>query len=1036
MAGNTIDINLSVQDKAGTVKQRTKDAQALNKELEKSQQLATGTRTGSKALRAAYGGGVAGGEGTAYGQARGSMGATGASARDFANQAQGLGGLVRLYATWAANVFAVSAAFNALREAMNTTNMIQGMNQLSAASGVAMGSMAKALVEITGGAVSMRQAMEATTKAVSSGLSQEQFEKLGQVATKASRALGVNMDDALSRLTRGITKLEPELLDELGIFTKVGAASSAYAKSIGKSADSLTDFEKRQAFANAVLEEGLQKFSKIEVDANPYDKLAASIRNLSQSALEIVNKALGPLIDALSSSPTGLSIIIAGLGTLLLKQAIPAFGQYRESLAQSLEQAQEIAQIKTQKAQAASAAAVRNALSGIDNFAQQSADRAAEKLDVLETLVTKNRGKFGKTVKDILSTEDLTTISEDKVNTIEKFSRSNKRLSGIYTELAASIREAKLAKEEYLRKEQEALALQSKRDRSLLSDVSRAKREEAAAKSAVASRQIIAAASDDVGTAGLVGSFRNLFSSIKGAEDMGPIRKGITGIAGAASIATSAVTRLLGAFSNFMGWIGIAIFAFTTIKGLLSSNSEEVAKFSSAVGHASEATKTATQVAELYGEQLSVASLEAKANSIDGITNSMRNLLAAFDEANAKASWFDKLSESIADAFGMSLQDTLAEQLGAQIEAGLSNIDNPQLKQLAEEKLKNILGVGTLTASVVEDALDRLDPKKTSAVTKEIQKLFSNINTQGLASKAAVKGVEEAFKNTENAAQALANSLKKTDPISEYAAAIIKQGVALEQAFKDPAASAATLKSVLTDISKIKLFPPDVQSQLADAASLYKNIDQQLNNAYARQAELNKKIKELSVRPSGELYQEGYIPRMRELSSARAQLLDVNKITATLRKQQEDLFSKLGNISTDSIDKGFALLIERSKLAAQASAIESKKALLGAATQTPETIRQTAKLEASLIDIQIKELTISEEQLRSQRESTEILKQILLNSELAELKRNADKYDQPRIRELETQLTQSKERQKAIGTRGGVAKAVAEGKLSKSDETT
>jgi hypothetical protein len=238
MAVNKVTIDLSLQDQSGTIKKRTAETQTLNKELQRTQQLATGTRSGNRALAAAY---SPTGENTAYGQARGSMGATGASARDFANQAQGLGGLVRLYATYAANVFALTAAFSALQNAMSTDIMVKGLDQLGAASGVAMGALAKNFAQASGGAISLREAMESTAKAVSSGLSTQQFMELGKVAKGASQALGVNMSDAVSRLTRGITKLEPELLDELGIFTKVGKASEDYARSVGKSVNSLTD---------------------------------------------------------------------------------------------------------------------------------------------------------------------------------------------------------------------------------------------------------------------------------------------------------------------------------------------------------------------------------------------------------------------------------------------------------------------------------------------------------------------------------------------------------------------------------------------------------------------------------------------------------------------------------------------------------------------------------------------------------------------------------------------------------------------------
>ena len=321
MAGNTVSINLSVEDKSGTIKQRTTDARTLNKELERSKQLAGGG--GTRALAA---------QTVEYGRARGSMGATGASARDFANQAQGLGGLVQLYATYAANVFALGAAFRALSEAMNITNMIEGLNQLGAQGGNALGNLSKQFVNITGGALSMREGIEAVSKASSAGISNKQILEISSAATKASQVLGLSLPDAVNRLTRGIVKLEPELLDELGLFTKIGPAVEKYARELGRTEASLSDFERRQAFALAVLKEAEDKFGKIQIATNPYDKLLATLKDISITGLQLVNTVLGPIVKFLSESPTALVAILGLLAKNLLGRVIPIVGQYNKAL--------------------------------------------------------------------------------------------------------------------------------------------------------------------------------------------------------------------------------------------------------------------------------------------------------------------------------------------------------------------------------------------------------------------------------------------------------------------------------------------------------------------------------------------------------------------------------------------------------------------------------------------------------------------------------------------------------------------------------
>jgi hypothetical protein len=209
-----------------------------------------------------------------YTQMRGIGQQTGAAGRDFADQARGLGPLIRLYAAFAANVFALSAAFGVLRNAADNTNLIAGLNTLGATSGKALGTVAKQLAEASDGAISLRDAMSSVAMTSSAGMTSQNILRLGTVAKNASLALGVNMPDALNRLSRGIVKLEPELLDELGIFTKIEPATQAYALQLGKAVSQLTDFERRQAFANAVLKEGEDKFAALaDQKANPYDKL-------------------------------------------------------------------------------------------------------------------------------------------------------------------------------------------------------------------------------------------------------------------------------------------------------------------------------------------------------------------------------------------------------------------------------------------------------------------------------------------------------------------------------------------------------------------------------------------------------------------------------------------------------------------------------------------------------------------------------------------------------------------------------------------
>ena len=216
-------------------------------------------------------------------------------------------GLVGAYAALAANVFALTALFGALSRASRAQQLEEGLLALGKASGLAMHTLANGLVEATGHAISLEESMRSVALITSAGIDPGSIERFGNVARGAALALGRDTNDAISRLTRGITKLEPELLDELGIMVRLDEASKTYADTIGKSVGELSRYEKSQAFLNATLEEGERKFGALEgVEVNVYDKLAASLANLGKQGIGGLANLLEPIVSYLSESPGAL----------------------------------------------------------------------------------------------------------------------------------------------------------------------------------------------------------------------------------------------------------------------------------------------------------------------------------------------------------------------------------------------------------------------------------------------------------------------------------------------------------------------------------------------------------------------------------------------------------------------------------------------------------------------------------------------------------------------------------------------------------
>lgn len=455
MADKIITVDVQTQN----LKEALIAAKELNAELDKIGKPRSATRTGSRAADAALG--ISGGSDD-KGLRRGSSGAGGrGDERDFARQAQGLGGLVHVYATFAANIYAVTAAFSALSRAQDSVNMVAAADTLSSRYGVALKGVGQELQKITGYAISANEALSFASLGASAGVTSGQMQNLAKVATGASKALGRDLTDAMQRIYRGAIKVEPELLDELGLMVKVDEASKNYARSLNKTALQLTDVEKRQGFVNAVIEQGNRKFSDAaDIAANPYSKLLASMQNTSTAGLSLVNKVLSPIVDLLSQSPTALVSVAALLVGKLAKMAMPDL----------LPKAEE--QFKKVNAQLELASAnFKKANKGIlKEFESTSAYKLISADD--QTTLVKKAATIGKGLKDALAADIETSTGKGPI----KLSLDTENLRKQYEKalnsaIATAEKQQATAKKDSTKVEKATLIAQLKLERDLVREL-------------------------------------------------------------------------------------------------------------------------------------------------------------------------------------------------------------------------------------------------------------------------------------------------------------------------------------------------------------------------------------------------------------------------------------------------------------------------------------------------------------------------------------------------------------------------------------
>jgi len=310
---NTVEIDVKVDDK-GTTKKVGVESKKAGKSMDQMGKSAKNTQKGIKGVAQT----------------------ASAGAKNFSGMARGMGGVVGAYAALAAQMFALTAAFGFFKRAGDLSVLQSGQKAYASATGIAMKTLANDITAATNAQITFKDASQAAAIGTAAGLSAGQLTRLGAAAKDASAILGRDVTDAFNRLVRGVTKAEPELLDELGIILRLDTANKNYADSLGIAVTELTQFQKSQAVANEVLNQSEKKYSAILAvtggsAVNQFNKLAKSMDDLVMKLQTFLLPAANGFAKALGDIP-----LVAGMGfALLLTGPLKAMGLGMGGLAES-----------------------------------------------------------------------------------------------------------------------------------------------------------------------------------------------------------------------------------------------------------------------------------------------------------------------------------------------------------------------------------------------------------------------------------------------------------------------------------------------------------------------------------------------------------------------------------------------------------------------------------------------------------------------------------------------------------------------------
>ena len=259
------------------------------------------------------------------------------ASKNFSKQAQGMQGiLVPAYAEVAARVFALTAAYQALSRASDFRILMQGQAEYAKRTGKNMGDISKQVQKASKGMLSFADASSAVALASTSGISSGQITRMTKLAVDSSTALGRSVTDTMDRLTRGIVKAEPEILDEIGVIIRLDKVYKDYAESVSKSTQELSEGEKAHARFTAITNQLEQKFGGIadNIDPNYMRAAAATVMDVVMQISSAASKIFDPILKFLSESKSTIVVILAVIMKTLAGKVLPVFGGFGKAIAE------------------------------------------------------------------------------------------------------------------------------------------------------------------------------------------------------------------------------------------------------------------------------------------------------------------------------------------------------------------------------------------------------------------------------------------------------------------------------------------------------------------------------------------------------------------------------------------------------------------------------------------------------------------------------------------------------------------------------
>lgn len=190
------------------------------------------------------------------------------------------------------------AAGKLASDAENFNDMKEVFDDLAKSHGQNSNAILDNMRKMSKGIISDNDLIKMSNQAMLKGIDPSKLNDMMAIARGVSKATGESMQEAFEKLSTGLSKGSNMILQSMGISVNAEQAYANYAKSIGKTADQLSETEKKQVLMNAAMKQGLATVAKLDdgtLDAA--DSIEQLKVNFSNAAIKL-GQALIPYVKS------------------------------------------------------------------------------------------------------------------------------------------------------------------------------------------------------------------------------------------------------------------------------------------------------------------------------------------------------------------------------------------------------------------------------------------------------------------------------------------------------------------------------------------------------------------------------------------------------------------------------------------------------------------------------------------------------------------------------------------------------------------